>query len=36
MMLKRAYREIFYNNAPDSYFETEPIKFRNDIKLNLI
>ena len=36
MMLKRAYREIFYNNAPDSYFQTEPIKFRHDIKLNLI
>ena len=36
MMLKRAYREIFYNNAPDSYFETEPIKFRHDIKLNLL
>jgi hypothetical protein len=36
MMLKRAYRELFYNNAPDSYFQTEPIKFRNDIKLNLI
>jgi len=36
MMLKRAYREIFYNNAPDSYFQTDPIKFRHDIKLNLI
>ena len=36
MMLKRAYRELFYNNAPNSYFKTEPIKFRHDIKLNLI
>ena len=40
MMLKRAYRK-FYNNiyekdVRDNYFETEPIKFRNDIKLNLI
>ena len=36
MMLKRAYRELFYDNAPDSYFQTKPIKFRNDIKLSLL
>ena len=36
MMLKRAYREIFYNNAPDSYFQTEPIKFNKDVKINLV
>jgi len=40
MMLKRAYRkfcnDIYKKDVNDSYFETEPIKFRNDIKLNLI
>ena len=36
MMLKRAYRELYYNNASDSYFQTESMKFRNNIKLNLI
>ena len=33
MMLKRAYREIFYKNVPDSYFQTEPMKFRNELNL---
>ena len=40
MMLKRAYRkfynDIYEKDIRDNYFETEPIKFRNDIKLNLI
>ena len=40
MMLKRAYRkfynDIYEKDVEDNYFETEPIKFRNDIKLNLI
>jgi len=31
MMLKRAYRETFYNDVPDSYFQTEPMKFKYDI-----
>lgn len=40
MMLKRAYRK-FYNDIydkdiNDDYFETEPIKFKHDIKLNLV
>jgi hypothetical protein len=40
MMLKRAYRELFMNcdddEVTDKYFETEPIKFNEDIKINLI
>ena len=40
MMLKRAYRkfynDIYEKDVRDDYFETEPIKFRHDIKLNLI
>ena len=40
MMLKRAYRkfcnDIYEKDVADNYFETEPIKFRHDIKLNLI
>ena len=40
MMLKRAYRkfcnDIYEKDIRDNYFETEPIKFRHDIKLNLI
>jgi len=37
MMLKRAYRELFMNidddEVTDKYFETEPMKFNNNIKL---
>jgi hypothetical protein len=40
MMLKRAYRELFMNcdddEVTDKYFETEPMKFNENIKLNLI
>ena len=36
MMLKRAYRECFMNNIGEEYFKTEPMKFNNDIKLNLL
>lgn len=40
MMLKRAYRELFINcdddEVTDKYFETEPMKFNEDIKLNLL
>ena len=36
IMLKRAYREQFDNNLDNSYFETEPMKFNEDIKLNLL
>ena len=40
MMLKRAYRkfcnDIYEKDVDDSYFKTEPIKFRHNIKLNLI
>ena len=40
MMLKRAYRkfcnDIYEEDVRDNYFETEPIKFTHDIKLNLI
>ena len=40
MMLKRAYRkfcnDIYKKDVDDNYFETEPIKFRHNIKLNLI
>ena len=40
MMLKRAYREVFMNCSDDEmvdvYFETEPMKFNSDIKLNLL
>ena len=40
MMLKRAYRkfynDIYEKDVRDNYFETEPIKFKYDIKLNLV
>ena len=40
MMLKRAYRELFINcdddEVTDKYFETEPMKFDENIKLNLL
>ena len=38
MMLKRAYRELFMNcdEVTDKYFETEPMKFDENIKLNLL
>ena len=40
MMLKRAYRkfynDIYEKDIRDNYFETEPIKFTHDIKLNLL
>ena len=40
MMLKRAYRkfynDIYEENVRDNYFETEPMKFDKNIKLNLL
>lgn len=40
MMLKRAYRELFMNcdddEVTDRYFDTEPMKFDENIKINLI
>lgn len=36
MMLKRAYRTAFMNYDNEHYLETEPMKFRNDIKLNIL
>jgi len=36
MMLKRAYRELYMNDIDDSYFETAPMKFNENIKLNLL
>ena len=40
MMLKRAYRkfynDIYEKDVRDNYFETEPMKFRNNIKLNIL
>ena len=36
MMLKRAYRELFMKDVDDSYFQTEPMKFDKNIKINLI
>ena len=36
MMLKRAYRSNYNKDLEDSYFETEPMKFNNDIKLNIL
>ena len=36
MMLKRAYRAAFMNYDNENYFETEPMKFNEDIKLNLL
>lgn len=39
MMLKRACRELFMNcndEVTDKYFETEPMKFDENIKLNLL
>ena len=39
MMLKRAYRELYMNNDDEvinKYFETAPMKFNENIKLNLL
>ena len=40
MMLKRAYRkfcnDIYEKDVADNYFETEPMKFNKNIKLNLL
>ena len=40
MMLKRAYRkfcnDIYEKDVRDNYFETEPMKFNKNIKLNLL
>ena len=40
MMLKRAYRkffnDIYMKDVEDNYFETEPMKFDENIKLNLL
>ena len=33
MMLKRAYVESFYENYPDVYFKTEPMKFNSKISI---
>lgn len=40
MMLKRAYRkfsnDIYNVDVKDNYFETEPMKFNDDIKINIL
>ena len=36
IMLKRAYRAAFMNYDNENYFETEPMKFNNNVKLNIL